>query len=172
VLARVREYAAAREPRRAPTDLARICASALALLDWEIERDGARVTVDFPKDLPLVEADEVMLQQVVVNLARNALEAMRPRLPEERLLELRAALTDDGVEVAISDSGVGLAETAAEDLFTPFFSTKTGGMGIGLNLCRSIIELHGGRLWFTPNSDRGATFRFIVPHDRGKAGAS
>jgi C4-dicarboxylate-specific signal transduction histidine kinase len=102
----------------------------------------------------------VQIQQVLLNLVRNAFEAMSKS--ERRLLTVSARHVADMVEVRVADTGPGLAPEVAEHLFQPFHSTKEGGMGVGLSLCRKIIDSHGGKLWHEP-SERGAVFAFSVP---------
>ena len=107
--------------------------------------------------------DKVQIQQVLVNLLRNAVEAME-EASVRRELEIEAAAAVDGmVAISVIDSGPGIASEVAERLFQPFVTTKTQGMGVGLSICRSIIEAHGGRLWMEPNPRGGTVFRFTVP---------
>ncbi|MCZ8094187.1 MAG: ATP-binding protein, partial [Acidovorax sp.] len=139
------------------------------LLDWDLARHHVQfsVSADLPGGgaLPPVAGDGVMLQQVLVNLLRNAIDAMVETPVAERRLDVvcRVDAVDDRVEIAITDAGCGVGQDAAAQLFMPFFSTKPTGMGVGLNICRSLIELHQGRLWFTPNAVRGCTFYVALP---------
>ena len=162
IIARIREYTQSRQPRREPLDLAAVVQTAVALLDWEIRRDSVVVQLQIDATPCSIDGDEVMLQQLCVNLLRNALEAMRdnpPTTPGALQLQLRA---ERGMAVlTVCDNGCGLPADAA--LFVPFQSTKPNGMGIGLNICRSFVELHQGRLWFTPNAGRGASFHVALP---------
>jgi len=100
---------------------------------------------------------------VLVNLLRNAIDAMRGASRDARRLEVEAQLVDDQVEITISDSGCGLSAETEKNLFVPFVSTKPSGMGVGLNICRSFVELHQGRLWLTHNEDVGCTFHVTLP---------
>jgi two-component system sensor kinase FixL len=111
-----------------------------------------------------VEADPVQIQQVMINLFRNALEAMS----QTSVRRIAVAGRRDGasVEISVSDSGPGVSEAARADLFEPFHSTKEGGMGVGLSICRTIVEAHQGRIWAAPNDGAGATFRFTLPAAR------
>lgn len=164
IIARIREYVDARQPRREPLDLSRLARTVLALLDWEIQREGVQARIRVPEGLPPALGDEIMIQQVMTNLTRNAIDAMRLQPQERRRLAIEAeAATAERIEIRISDNGAGLTEEQAARLFTPFFSTKPGGMGIGLNICRSIIELHRGDLWFTRNPEGGTTFHIVLP---------
>ncbi len=176
IIARIREYTQSRQPRRDVLDLGQVVRESLALIDWEVQRDAVQVRLDLPRDTLAVQADEVMLQQVFVNLMRNALEAMRDSGTPERLSRRLAIalVTERGMAVlTVRDNGRGLPADAP--VFVPFQSTKPNGMGIGLNICRSFVELHQGRLWFTPNDampnhaspgaqeSRGCTFHVALP---------
>jgi len=109
--------------------------------------------------------DKVQIQQVVVNLMRNAIEAME--LSHRRELTISAAMNEDGtVVISIVDTGPGIAPEVAARLFQPFVTTKAQGMGVGLSICRSIVEAHNGKLWAEPNPDGGTVFRFTVPSIR------
>jgi two-component system sensor kinase FixL len=113
-------------------------------------------------DLPRVIVDKIQIQQVLVNILRNAIEALAgsPR----RKIVVEAARGDEGyVVVSVTDTGPGLAQSVADRLFQPFVTTKPHGMGVGLSLCRAIIEAHNGRLWAEQNPEGGAIFRFAIP---------
>ena len=106
--------------------------------------------------------DKVQIQQVIVNLMRNAIEAME--VSDRRELTVSTELAEDGViTISVADSGPGIAPELADRLFQPFVTTKAQGMGVGLSICRSIVEAHNGRLWAETNPDGGAIFRFTVP---------
>jgi signal transduction histidine kinase len=124
----------------------------------------ARVEFEIAGDLPPVPGDKVEIEQVVVNLARNGLEAMGDLPAEDRILRLGARRCDgESVEIFIHDRGAGIAPDAELKIFEPFYSTKADGMGMGLAISRSIVERHDGRLWVTANEDRGCTFHFTLP---------
>jgi C4-dicarboxylate-specific signal transduction histidine kinase len=173
VIARIREYTASHRPRTEFLDLSKITQECVSLLDWEIQHLEVRVNTDVgppPLEAPVM-GDAVMLQQVIINLMRNALDAMRDIAPENRHLyvtllhqpPLTRGLREEWI-VRIRDSGTGLSDSAEQQLFTPFSSNKPNGMGIGLNICRSFIELHEGRLWFTRNDPEvGCTFHIALP---------
>ncbi len=163
VIARIREFTRSHQPRHARVDLAELLRASTSLLDWDLRRTGARISLELPADGALVRGDEVMLQQVIVNLMRNALDAMRTDPPEEPRLALRLVLRQSEVELQVCDNGRGLSDDAAAKLFVPFASSKPNGMGIGLSICRSFVELHQGRLWFSRNADCGATFHVGLP---------
>jgi two-component system sensor kinase FixL len=166
IIARVRDYVQHRQPKAEPVPLRALVDDAIALLDWEIRRDGVSVRVSASPDgrEATVLGDRVLQQQVLVNLARNAIEAMRSIPQAERQLEVSIRVDEDRAVLGIADRGHGIDESAATRLFTPFFTTKPGGMGIGLHVCRSIIELQQGRLWYTPRTPGpGCTFWIELP---------
>jgi two-component system sensor kinase FixL len=165
ILARVREYVQPRRPRRETVHLPTLVSAAIALLDWEIGRDQVAVHVvdRSGSPTPVVLGDPVMLQQVVVNLVRNGIEAMRGVPPDERRLDVLTERDDDSVVLRIADRGCGLDADASRRLFTPFFTTKPEGTGLGLHVCRSIVELHEGRLWFDARDGRGCTVCVSLP---------
>jgi signal transduction histidine kinase len=122
------------------------------------------VRTQLAEGLPRVQGDRVQLQQVLLNLIINAIEAMRDVGEEERELFISTRNEPDGVSVGVRDSGPGLApETLEYVLSRPSYTTKPGGLGMGLAICRSIIEAHGGRLWTSANPPRGASFQFVLP---------
>jgi signal transduction histidine kinase len=135
----------------------------IGLTRAEAVKDGVSVQTQLSEDLPLLYGDRVQLQQVILNLIVNAVEAMRD-LPGSRELLISSSWTDaDCISVMIRDTGPGLAPLNLARLFEPFYTTKSTGLGMGLSICRSIIEGHGGRLWATPNLPRGAVFTFALP---------
>jgi two-component system sensor histidine kinase DctS len=163
VIARIREFTHSHPARRVRVDLAALVRASASLLDWDLHRSGAALALELPEGEVPVHGDEVMLQQVIVNLMRNALDALRTDPPESPQVTLRLYAGAREAELQIRDNGCGLAEDAAARLFVPFASTKPNGMGIGLSICRSFVELHQGRLWFSRNADRGATFHLGLP---------
>ncbi|WP_157265985.1 sensor histidine kinase [Azohydromonas aeria] len=163
IVARIREFTHSHQPRRARLDLNRLLRASAALLDWDLQRSNARLELALPDGEAPVCGDEVMLQQVVVNLMRNALDALRTDPPPQPRLALRLLRHHGELELQVSDNGCGLDDEAQARLFVPFASTKPSGMGIGLSICRSFIELHQGRLWFSRNPERGTTFHVGLP---------
>jgi signal transduction histidine kinase len=113
--------------------------------------------------LPLILGDRVQLQQVMINLVMNGIEAMQPVTDRPRELAIRSQHETQQVLVSVTDCGVGISAENADRLFNAFFTTKSGGMGMGLSICRSIMEAHGGRLWATANVPFGAMFQFTLP---------
>jgi C4-dicarboxylate-specific signal transduction histidine kinase len=166
VVQRLREFVRTREPKRKPVAIAETAAQVLSLLEIELQKSRAQVHMDVPENFAQVNADSVMLEQVVFNLVKNAVEAVRDVPLDRRYIHLRARTTLDGeAEFSVIDTGSGLAAGSEQQIFTPFHTTKADGMGIGLSICRSIIEYHEGRLFFGANpSGHGAIFGFRMPH--------
>jgi signal transduction histidine kinase len=145
-------------------DLNEATREVIALSSSELQRNRAILRADFTDNLPPVCGDRVQLQQVILNLLLNASEAMSGVADRQRLVVIRTEPDeDDRVRLAVQDSGVGLEPESAHKLFEAFYTTKSGGMGIGLSVSRSIIESHQGRLWAVPNDGPGATFTFSIP---------
>jgi signal transduction histidine kinase len=116
------------------------------------------------KEVPSILADRVQLQQVLVNLIANAIDAMRSVCDRQRRLRITVGVVErDGVLVSVADNGAGIAADMRERIFDPFFTTKADGMGLGLPICRSIVEAHGGRVWASPGCPHGTVFRLILP---------
>jgi signal transduction histidine kinase len=130
------------------------------LMAEEVSRRGVRIEVEVENNLPLVAVDRVQIRQVLINLIRNGMEAM-DALPRKKVLRLHVRHAGNMVQTEIADRGRGLE--FPERLFEPFFTTKRSGMGMGLAICRSIVEAHGGRLWAEQNVPRGTTFIFTLP---------
>lgn len=170
VISRVREFVRAREPRRDAHELAAIAATVLELLRLEAERLQLRIDVALASTLPAVYADRVMVEQVLLNLVKNAIEAMREVPAAKRDLRIDGRVNLEGeIEVRVSDRGHGLSAADQDQLFSPFFTTKTDGLGIGLAICRSIIEYHEGRLFFEPREGGGSVFGFTLPRAEGRS---
>jgi signal transduction histidine kinase len=135
----------------------------LLLSKRELERAGITLRTDFGKSRPNIEADRVQLQQVVLNLVRNAIEAMASVEGRSRILTISSDATDDHVCVTIADTGMGIDPKKIEHVFDALYTTKPGGLGLGLSICRKIIILHGGRLWAKESTTHGTTFVFALP---------
>lgn len=163
VIARIREFTHSRAPKRQALDLGALLRASASLLDWDLQRVGVKLALELPDAALRVRGDPVMLQQVVVNLLRNALDALREDRPDEPRITLALQRGAGEAEVRITDNGVGLSAEAEQRLFVPFSSTKPNGMGIGLAICRSFVELHQGRLWFSRGPGRGCTFHMGLP---------
>jgi signal transduction histidine kinase len=136
----------------------------IELTRGEAVKNGVSVQTELTENLPLIDGDRVQLQQVMLNLIVNAVEAMSGLTegPRELLIGTEKAEMG-GVLVTVRDSGPGLAPAALERLFEAFYTTKPNGLGLGLSICRSIVEAHGGRLWASASAPRGAIFQFTLP---------
>lgn len=164
IIARIRALLKRTATNMLPLDINEVLRETVALAQNEAGRRRVSLRTDFAANLPLVLGDRVQLQQVILNLVMNGIEAMSSVGDESRQLLIKTQRNDpDQVLTSVTDSGIGLDPKHAEHLFEAFFTTKTEGMGMGLSISRSIIEAHGGRLWATPNAESGATFQFTVP---------
>ena len=135
----------------------------LFLLNRELQRGAIALRTDFDTSMPAIEADRVQLQQVVLNLVRNAVDAMSQVKGRPRVLTISSKLVGDHAHMSVADTGPGIDPSVAERLFDPLSTTKDGGLGLGLSICRKIIDAHGGELWVRHNSNLGAIFTFAVP---------
>jgi len=149
-------------PEKVPTDINRIILTALSIVRVELQSNGVELRTQLNERLPAVEGDKVQLQQVVLNLVMNGLEAMQSVRP--RVLNVQTDQTKPGmVRVSVEDTGAGIDPSNLDRVFKPLFTTKASGMGMGLFICRSIIESHGGRIWVTAAANRGSVFQFELP---------
>jgi PAS domain S-box-containing protein len=170
VIRRVRALAKKADPQMAPLDINDVVNEVIALVQREVFSHKVSLRTELAPALPAVLADRVQLQQVLINLVINGVEAMHPVTDRPRQLVIRSRQDEaDQVMVTVTDCGVGISAENADQLFNPFFTTKSGGLGMGLSICHSIIEAHGGRLWAEPNLPQGATFHFTLPLHQGDA---
>ena len=163
VVGRIRALIKKAPPRKDAVEINDAILEVIALTRTEAANNGVSVRTQFAEGLPRVQGDRVQLQQVLLNLIINAIEAMRDVGEEERELLISSRNEPDGVSVEVRDSGPGFAPAALERVFEAFYTTKPGGLGMGLSICRSIIEAHNGRLWASANLPRGASFQFALP---------
>lgn len=173
IIRRLRAFIEKGETERELEEINKVVEEATALALVGAKEAGGRVTFGFAGGLPLVLIDKVQVQQVVINLVRNAIEAMED-VERRELLVGTALVEDDMVEVSVADTGPGLPAEISSQLFQPFVTTKEKGMGLGLSICRSIIDSHGGRLCASPNPGGGTVFSFTVraaSHEEGAGGA-
>jgi PAS domain S-box-containing protein len=166
VISRIRAMVRKSPPRKDTLNINDTITEVIALIRNEVQRNGISLRTELSNDLPLVSGDRIQLQQVILNLIVNAIEAMSGVNRLQRKLSI-ASMQDgsNGVLVTVRDSGTGLDRTSPERLFEAFYTTKTDGMGMGLAISRTIIEDHGGKLWATPNVSQGAVFQFRLPTD-------
>jgi predicted ATPase/signal transduction histidine kinase len=164
VIRRVRTLARRTDIQMAPLELNEVVSEALALVQHELLSYRVSMRMDLATALPLILVDRVQMQQVILNLVLNGIEAMQSITDRARELMIRSERHDaQHVRVTVTDCGVGFCAEHAERLFNSFFTTKSSGMGMGLSICRSIINAHGGRIWAKSNLPHGATFQFILP---------
>jgi PAS domain S-box-containing protein len=168
VISRIRGLLTKGTPRRTDVNVNPIIQAVIALLRNELSRNRISLRTDLAPNLPRVQGDAVQLQQVLINLIMNAVEAMRPSTERPRKLVIRSAKNADGVLVQVQDSGPGIEPELRDRIFEPFFTTKAEGTGMGLAISRSIIESHGGELSLAPAS-QGVLFQFALPADRNDA---
>ncbi|MCG2578409.1 PAS domain S-box protein [Dechloromonas sp. XY25] len=171
IIRRMRDMVKKGDPNRQPIALPELIDEARAFADIEAQRTGTQIIVALPEHLPRIVVDRIMIEQVLLNLVKNGIEAMSDVPVERRQLTLQARLLDERMlEVTVADHGHGLATEDAEKIFAPFYTTKPEGMGIGLAICRSIIEFHQGRLWVSPRREGGTEFHFTVPIEESSGG--
>jgi len=163
VITRLRTLYSKREPALESMDLNEVAREVTALSSTEIQKNGVTLRQEFADGLPAAVGDRIQLQQVILNLLRNAAEAMNTIDEHPKELLVKTERDGENVRLSVKDSGVGLTSEAADKIFQAFYTTKTDGMGIGLSISRSIIEAHRGRLWATPNDGPGSTFSFSIP---------
>ena len=164
VIGRIRALIKKAPPRRDRLEINGVIREVIELTRDEAQKNGVSVRTQLAEGLPLIQGDRVQLQQVILNLIVNAVQAMSSVSEGARdLLISTGTAESDRVLVAVRDSGPGLPPSSAERLFEAFYTTKADGMGMGLSICRSMIEAHGGRLWASANEPHGAVFQFTVP---------
>jgi C4-dicarboxylate-specific signal transduction histidine kinase len=167
VIRRLRQLLKRGEVQFQPLSANELVEDVLKLLRSELIDRGVTAHLDLSPSLPVLQADRVELQQVLINLVTNACDAMADTPTEARALTIRTGLDGNGfVLISVCDAGPGIAEGKLEQVFEPFFTSKANGMGLGLSVCRTIVNAHGGKLWAEHNADRGATFRLLLPVKR------
>jgi PAS domain S-box-containing protein len=170
VIRRVRALARKSDLEKVPLDVNDVVGEAIVLVQRELSSQLISLRTELEPSLPEILGDRVQLQQVIINLVMNGIEAMQPITDRRRELLIRSELDETGrVRVSVTDCGVGISAENANRLFNAFFTTKSGGMGMGLSICRSIVEAHGGRLSASPNEGPGATFLIVLPPQQQEA---
>jgi C4-dicarboxylate-specific signal transduction histidine kinase len=164
VIRRVRALANKTDIEKVALDLNDVIREVIALVQRELTSHQVSLRMELAPALPTILGDRVQLQQVIINLVMNGIEAMQPVTDRSRELVIRSRKDEtQQALVSVTDCGVGISAENADRLFNAFFTTKSSGMGMGLSICRSIVEAHGGRLWATANVPHGATFQFTLP---------
>jgi signal transduction histidine kinase len=168
VISRIRAMLQKTHTQKARLDINDTIREIVALAQNEVSRNRVTLRMELAADLPPVLGDRVQLQQVILNLLMNGVEAMAAVNDRPRELRIRSRSHEsDKVLIAVQDSGIGFDRENLEKIFNAFYTTKSQGMGMGLAICRSIVENHGGRLWAAPNESHGVTFRFtLLKYDR------
>jgi signal transduction histidine kinase len=164
IIRRIREFVKRSEPRRRPTPAARIVEDAIAFAEIEATKRRIAIVADVDPRLPPVDADPILIEQVLLNLLKNAIDSMEGAVVSRIDVRVRRA-SESTAEFAVIDRGAGIAPEHLPNVFAPFFSTKADGMGMGLNICRSIIEFHQGQLAVERNPEPagGTVMRFTLP---------
>jgi C4-dicarboxylate-specific signal transduction histidine kinase len=170
VITRLRALFSRKGTATETVDLSEAAREVLALVSSDLLRSRVILRAELGNEPLLVPGDRVQLQQVIVNLVRNALDAMSGVDDRPRQLLVRTDMEEDRARLVVKDTGVGLEPQGADRLFDVFYTTKSNGMGIGLSVSRSIIESHGGKLWAEPNDGPGATFSFSLPRQARSSG--
>jgi C4-dicarboxylate-specific signal transduction histidine kinase len=164
VIVRIRSLINKAIPEKTPVQVNEIIRETAALAESQAKSSNVSVTLDLAPELPQVHADDIQLQQVILNLLTNGMEAMASITQRPRKLLIRSQREgSDQIRVAVQDTGIGVSREVMARLFEPFFTTRSKGMGMGLAISRSIIEAHGGKLWAESNGAQGATFQFTLP---------
>ena len=167
VIARIRSLVSKAAPQRVPVEINSVIEEALMLTKGQVALNKVSLSLVLDPILPLVSGDRIQLQQVIMNLIGNAIEAMAEVTGRERILEIRTQrVPGRSISVSVQDSGVGISEAFISRLFEPFFTTRAQGIGMGLAISHSIIEAHGGRLWAESKLNEGTIFRFTLPETR------
>ncbi|MGA2125291.1 MAG: AAA family ATPase [Xanthobacteraceae bacterium] len=170
VIRRVRGLLNKSETQKSPLPINDVVGDVIALVQRELLSHRVSVRLELAPALPLILADRIQLQQVIINLVVNGIEAMQAIVDRPRELVIRTRRSEaHHVLVTVEDCGVGISAEDADRLFNAFFTTKSGGMGMGLSICRSIVEAHGGRVWAAPNPPQGASFHVTMPSYQGDA---
>lgn len=166
IIRRIYEFVRRAEPKSEQCDITQLVDEMIGLIEPDARRHGIRIARRVAPDLPSIQGDRVLLGQALLNLMRNGIDAMRDIDTENRQLMVVVGLEDDQLHLSIADRGSGVPADLVARLFEPFFTTKAEGMGMGLNICRSVVEGHQGRLWTESNPEGGSIFHVLLPTNR------
>jgi signal transduction histidine kinase len=171
VITNIRGLFAKDTQEKVPTDINKLIRTVLGLVYMDLRKHSIETNVNLSEQLPPVIGNEIQLQQVILNLVMNAIESMHSTEP--RVLSIKSGTTgQDTVEVSIADTGSGISVANLNRIFKPMFTTKAHGMGMGLSICKSIIESHNGRIWVSAGVPRGSIFHFELPLRERKSDVS
>lgn len=163
IIRRIYAFVRRHEPKTEPCDLDTLLSDLITLIEPDARRQRVRIQREFAPALPTIRADGVLLGQAILNLMRNGIESMNQTEEACRVLTVKAAVVDDQALISVGDRGCGITAETAAQLFEPFYTTKMEGLGVGLNICRSVVEAHHGRLWFEALPEGGTIFRIALP---------
>lgn len=163
IIGRVRDFIRSRRPSPSHCDVNALVRESLDLLETQLEDHSVTAELTLAAALPMVSADRTLMVQVIVNLVQNAIDAMEHSAPAHRQLSVSTSKEADGtIVVSVADQGEGIPEAIGEGLYAPFVTSKSSGLGLGLSICRSVVEAHGGHIWHAANPDGGCTFHFTL----------
>ncbi|MES9859464.1 MAG: sensor histidine kinase [Candidatus Thiodiazotropha sp. LLP2] len=162
IVSRIRDYTQTRQPKLSAVRVKALIEKCVSLMDWEMRNTNVDISQSVSLCNTTVYGDELMLQQVIINLIRNGIDSNNES-QNNNLIAINAVMIDDYIQISIQDNGKGMTDQEADNIFIPFASKKSSGMGIGLNICRSFIELHKGKLWLSTNEDAGCTSHILLP---------
>jgi two-component system sensor histidine kinase DctS len=163
IIRRIYEFVRRHEPKTELCDLDTLLSDLIVLIEADARRQNIRIIRQLQPALPIIQADQILLGQAVLNLMKNGIESMRQTAGVDQTLTVSAQSTNQHILISITDCGCGISAEDTMKLFEPFYTTKNEGLGVGLNICRSVVEAHHGRLWFEPNPERGSTFHISLP---------
>jgi two-component system sensor kinase FixL len=165
IIQSLRSFVSKQETRKDRLDINEVVENVMGLIKADARAEGIRISIEYATDVPTVKGDEVQLQQVLLNLTRNAVDAMQDGLRKESGISVRTSKSDDNqtVDVAVSDHGHGVSQQLVDSIFNPFVTTKREGLGVGLAVSRTIIQAHGGDLYYMPKPEGGSVFGFSLP---------
>jgi two-component system sensor histidine kinase DctS len=166
IIRRIYEFVRRHEPKTESCDLDTLLSDIIVLIEADARRQNIRIVREIQPGLPIIQADQILLGQAILNLMKNGIESMRQMNGIDRTLTVKAQFNNQQALISITDCGCGISSEDTMKLFEPFYTTKSEGLGVGLNICRSVIEAHHGRLWFEPNPANGSTFHISLPLTR------
>jgi two-component system sensor histidine kinase DctS len=166
IIRRIYEFVRRHEPKTELCDLDTLLSDLIVLIEADARRQNIRIIRQLQPALPIIQADQILLGQAVLNLMKNGIESMRQTAGGDQTLTVSAQSTNQQILISITDCGCGISAEDTMKLFEPFYTTKSEGLGVGLNICRSVVEAHHGRLWFEPNPEKGSTFHISLPLTR------